>query len=84
MQAASYQYPPGKRMPVTALPETTPFNELPELYDKKGRPVASFPYELVRGNGRALRGVTDAQGSTQRVGSGEAASTLRMNHDPHH
>jgi uncharacterized protein (DUF2345 family) len=60
----------------------SPFNELPELYDKKGRPVAGFPYELVQGQGRTLRGVTNGQGETQRVGSGEAAATLRMNHDP--
>ncbi|MBU7572959.1 MAG: hypothetical protein KAF64_06360 [Hydrogenophaga sp.] len=81
VQAASFGYRPGKSMPVQPLPETTPFNELPELYDKKGQPVAGFPYELVLGNGRTLRGVTDAQGGTQRVGSGEAAATLRMNHD---
>jgi type VI secretion system secreted protein VgrG len=81
VQAESFSFPPGQSMPVQPLPETTPFNELPELYDKKGRPVAGFPYELVLGQGRTLRGVTNGQGETQRVGSGEAAATVRMNHD---
>ena len=52
VQAASFSYPPGQSMPVQPLPETTPFNELPELCDRKGRPVAGFPCELVVGSGR--------------------------------
>lgn len=81
VQAASHKFLPGQSMPVQALPETTPFNEVVELRDKKGRPVTGLPYRLELGNHRELRGATDSHGRTQRVGSGEAAAQLHMHHD---
>jgi type VI secretion system secreted protein VgrG len=81
VQAASHDFLPGQSMPVQPLPETTPFNEMVELRDQKGRPVAGLPYRLELGNHREVRGVTDSQGRTQRIGSGEAAAQLRMHHE---
>ena len=51
------------------------------IKDKKGKPVADFPYRIVRADGRVVRGVTDAQGRTQRVGTGDASQALHIEPD---
>lgn len=68
-------------VPVQALPENTPFNEMFVLRDDAGQPVRNFPYQLVLGDGRVVRGVTDNQGRALRVGSGTAAAPKSMKHD---
>ncbi len=81
VQAASHDFLPGKSLPVQALPETTPYNEMFVLRDKKGVPVPDFPYLLRLGSGRVVSGLTDSEGRTQRLGSGEAAAPARMQRD---
>lgn len=51
------------------------------LRDGRDRPVAHFPYRIVLGTGCVVRGVTDTAGRTFKVSSGEAASTVRLEHD---
>jgi hypothetical protein len=51
------------------------------LRDSRDRPVAHFPYRIVLDTGCVVRGVTDTQGRTLKVSSGEAASSVRLEHD---
>jgi uncharacterized protein (DUF2345 family) len=70
-------------LPATLMvpPTKDPFNEMFVLKDKKGNPVANFPYQIQLENGRVVRGVTDEMGRTQRVGSGAASSGLSIKPD---
>ncbi|URI10845.1 type VI secretion system tip protein VgrG [Aquincola tertiaricarbonis] len=79
--AAVHGMPGGKSMPVRPQDEAAPYNELLVLRDRKGRPVAHFPYRLTLANGRIVSGVTDSQGRTQRLGSGERPMSIRLEHD---
>jgi hypothetical protein len=61
--------------------ETRRYTQQFFLRDSRDRPVAHFPYRIVLGTGCVVRGVTDAQGRTLRVSSGEAPSSARLEHD---
>ena len=78
--AASHDLNGPKSLPVQSLPDLSPYNEMLVLRDKKGRPVANFPYKLTLGDGRVVSGITDSQGRTQRAGSGNAPTAVRMEH----
>ncbi|HEV6966263.1 type VI secretion system Vgr family protein [Roseateles sp.] len=82
VQAATHAMEGPKSLPVGPQAEVTPYNEQFVLRDKKGRPVAGFPYRLVLGNGRIVHGTTDSQGRTQRVGTGDAPQPMRLEHPP--
>jgi type VI secretion system secreted protein VgrG len=77
----SYAAAAGAAVPIQPEPEITPYNEMIVIKDKKGKPVADFPYRIVRADGRVVRGVTDAQGRTQRVGTGDASQALHIEPD---
>ena len=79
--AAVHGMPGGKSMPVRPQDEAAPYNELLVLRDRKGRPVAHFPYRLTLADGRVVSGVTDSQGRTRRLGSGERPMSIRLEHD---
>ena len=83
MNAATIAMDGAKSLPVALMvpPTKDPFNEMFVLKDKKGNPVANFPYQIELENGRVVRGVTDEMGRTQRVGSGVARSGLIIHAD---
>ena len=83
MNAASIAMDGPKSRPVnlTVPPTKDPFNEMFVLKDKKGNPVPNFPYKVTLADGRVMQGITDAQGATQRVGSGVSASGIEI--EPH-
>lgn len=84
MHAAAHKLAGPKSMPVHANSAASPYNEQFVLRDKKGLPVANFPYRLAMGNGRVVSGVTDSQGRTPRVGSGNEPSAIGMEHPSQH
>lgn len=51
------------------------------LKDKKGNPVANFPYKITLADGNVLRSLTDVQGRAIRVGSGTQAAGIRIDPD---
>jgi len=55
-------------------------NEQFVLRDKKGNPVAGYPFKVTLSNGRVVRGTTDALGRTPRIGGTEAVN-LRIEPD---
>ena len=83
MNAGTIAMDGAKSLPATLMvpPTKDPFNEMFVLKDKKGNPVANFPYQIKLENGRVVRGVTDEMGRTQRVGSGVASSGLSIHAD---
>jgi type VI secretion system secreted protein VgrG len=80
MNAATVAMDGAKSLPanLTVPPTKDPFNEMFVLQDKKGNPVANFPYKVTLANGRVVQGITDAQGATQRVGSGVNTSGIQI------
>jgi type VI secretion system secreted protein VgrG len=83
MNAATVAMDGAKSLPVSLMvpPTKDPFNEMFVLKDKRGNPVANFPYQVTLADGHIVRGITDEFGRTQRVGSGMASSSLRIDPD---
>ncbi|MFY7939919.1 MAG: DUF2345 domain-containing protein, partial [Burkholderiaceae bacterium] len=84
LHAARHDLNGPASMPLQAAPETALYNEMLVLHDKKGRPVANFPYRITLGNGRVISGITDSQGRTQRVGSADAPVPLHIDRQTEH
>lgn len=46
------------------------YNELFVLVDENGKPVPNFRYKVLLANGNEIRGVTDSEGKSKRIGTG--------------